>query len=213
MGIGKAYRLVVFDLDGTLVDTRVDIARALQQTLTEAGYPRPDMERVIASIGGGAKKAVQTLTGLSGDALDEQVAVFLKIYERLCSDNSAVYDGGEALLRRLKDKGAKLALVTMKAKIPTHRILQKHGLTMFDEVVTYDDVEKRKPDPDCLHRMLDKYKIAPRDALMIGDAATDVQFAHAAGADACAAQYGYGDAAALMMERPEYAISRLSELL
>jgi phosphoglycolate phosphatase len=143
----RTYKLYIFDLDGTLVDTRLDIARALQKTLQDAGLPVPNLDEVSRAIGGGAKNAVSMLTGLMGEELQPHLERFTKDYEQMCADNTTVYEGGEALLRRLKDEGAYLALVTMKFKVPTLKILDAHGLDMFDAVLTFDDVKKRKPDP------------------------------------------------------------------
>ena len=136
---------------------------------------------------------------------------FMALYEAMCSDNTRVYDGGIALLERLRARNAMLALVTMKSKAPTYKILQKHGLNMFDEVITFDDVERRKPDPDSLLRILDKYSILKEDALMIGDTVTDMCYAKAAGIDVCAMLYGYGITNDVLAENPEYALSSFLE--
>lgn len=207
MGIDKKYKLYVFDLDGTLVDTRVDIARALKYALDASGFEAPDIDQVVTAIGGGARNAVSMLTGLDGGALAPILDTFMKTYEDMCSDSTAVYEGGEALLRRLGQEGARLALVTMKSKNPTHKILETHKLDMFDDVVTFDDKEKRKPEPDILLELLKKYHIGPGDALMIGDTVTDMKFAQAAGVDACAVTFGYGVTEEVLAQEPKYSIN------
>jgi phosphoglycolate phosphatase len=211
MGIDKTYKLYVFDLDGTLVDTRTDIARALETVLSGAGYDVPTREQVISVIGGGSENAVRKLTGLTGKALMPHLSKFMALYEELCSDNTRVYDGGIALLERLKAQNAVLALVTMKSKAPTYKIMQRHGLSMFDEVITFDDVERRKPDPDSLNKIMQKYDIQSNDALMIGDTVTDMRYAKAAGIDACAMLYGYGVTNEVLAENPQYALSSFLE--
>jgi phosphoglycolate phosphatase len=115
------------------------------------------------------------------------------------------------LLARLAAQGAVLALVTMKAKVPTHKILSALGLDVFDEVIAFEDVERRKPDPDSLLKLMDKYGVSPSDTLMVGDAATDMQYAAAAGADACATLRGYGNPDALLAEKPKYALNSFLE--
>ncbi len=211
MGVDKTYKLYVFDLDGTLVDTRTDIARALEKVLSGEGYDVPTREQVISVIGGGAENAVSKLTGLAGDALTPHLSKFMALYEAMCSDNTRVYEGGIGLLERLKAQRAVLALVTMKSKAPTYKIMQKHSLNMFDEVITFDDVEKRKPDPESLNKILNKYGISKEDALMIGDTITDMRYAKAAGIDVCAMLYGYGITDDVLAENPEYALSSLLE--
>ncbi len=207
----RDYKLYIFDLDGTLVDTRPDIARALQKTLQDAGLPAPNLDEVARAIGGGAKNAVSMLTGLVGEELAPHLERFTKDYEEMCADNTCVYEGGEELLRRLKDDGAYLALVTMKFKAPTLKILDTHALDMFDAVLTFDDVEKRKPDPDSLFKLCGRFGVDVSDTLMIGDTVTDIKYAHAAGADSCAVEYGYGETADILALKPTYAIKSLLE--
>ena len=125
MRIDKTYKLYVFDLDGTLVDTRIDIARALEMALSDAGYDVPNREQVVSVIGGGSANAVRKLTGLDDDALKPLLKEFMAAYDDVCSDNTTVYEGAEDLLARLKAQGAVLTLVTMKSSIPTHKILKK----------------------------------------------------------------------------------------
>jgi phosphoglycolate phosphatase len=212
MSIDKRYRLVVFDLDGTVADTREDIAHAFSAALEEAGYEKPDMAQVTAAIGGGAKKAIFRLTGLEGEAAEPLLSRFLAIYGEVCADHVAAYPGARELLSRLAAQGAVLALVTMKAKAPMHQILGALGIdALFDEVIAYEDAPKRKPDPESLRMLMEKYGVAPADTLMVGDAATDIRYAAAAGADACAVTDGYGDTEALMAENPTYAIRSLAE--
>jgi phosphoglycolate phosphatase len=212
MGIDKSYRLYVFDLDGTVADTREDLARAFTAALEEAGYPRPDMVQVTAAIGGGAEKGLFRLTGAQGEAAEPLLESFLEKYGGLCTDHTAAYPGVCELLERLAAQGAVLALVTMKAKAPTHKILAALGLdALFDDVIAFEDVLKRKPDPESLLMLMEKYGVSPQDTLMVGDAATDIQYAAAAGADACAMLEGYGDAEALLAEKPKYALRSLTE--
>jgi phosphoglycolate phosphatase len=211
MGIDRRYRLYVFDLDGTVADTREDLGRAFTSAMEEAGYPAPNMEQVTAAVGGGAMKALERLTGLKGEATEPMIARFLEIYSGICTEHTAPYPGVCELLARLAAQGAVLALVTMKAKVPTHKILSALGLDVFDEVIAFEDVERRKPDPDSLLKLMDKYGVSPKDTLMVGDAATDMQYAAAAGADACAMLRGYGSPEALLAEKPKYALNSFLE--
>ncbi len=207
----RAYKLYIFDLDGTLVDTRPDIARALEKALKEANLPAPDIDEVSRAIGGGAKNAVSMLSGLAGEGLEPLLLAFSRAYEQMCCDNTRVYDGGEALLHRLKAQGAKLALVTMKYRTPTLKILSRHGLTMFDEVVTFDDIDKRKPDPDSLFSLCARFGASAGDTLVTGDTVTDIRYAQNAGADCCAVEYGYGAMDEILALKPTYAVKSLTE--
>ena len=211
MGIGKKYKLYVFDLDGTLIDTRVDIARAFQHTLETLGFEKPDMAQVVASIGRGSKNAVRMLTGLEGEDVAPVLQLFVETYDDMCSDNTTIYEGGEMLLRRLKSEGALLALVTMKFGFQARKVLKSHGLDMFDDVIAFDDTERHKPEPDCLLNLLDKYGLKKSDALMVGDMVTDIRFAKAAGVDACAMTHGYGVTEEVLAEMPTYQLNTFLE--
>ncbi len=209
----KDYKLFAFDLDGTLIDTRTDIALSMKEVMKDAGLTDATDDDIRASIGGGAKKAVQRLTGFEGEKLEYYVGIFEKKYDELCSENTTVYEGGDELIKRLKSEGKLLAVITMKARVPTHKILKWHGLfELFDDVIAFDDVEKRKPDPESFFKLLEKHGINNGDALMIGDTTTDINYAKNAGVDVCAAKYGYGQSEDLEGLSPEYVINSLKEL-
>ena len=213
MSLDRAYKLYLFDLDGTLVDTKLDIALAMQKVMVEAGFEKPSLDDVEKAIGGGAKNAVNKLTGLEGGALTPLLDAFVAAYEEMCADHSEVYAGGEALLRRLKGEDAKLAVVTMKFRAPTHKILKHHGLFgLLDDVLTFDDLEKRKPDPDSLLALMRKYDLKPEEVLVVGDTVTDLRYAQNAGVDACAVEYGYGELQDLKALAPRYMVKGLIEV-
>lgn len=209
--INKKYKMYVFDLDGTLVDTRVDIARALQVTMQRAGLSEATLEQVLAAIGGGAKNAVRTLTGLDGDELEKQLEFFMQQYIKMCTDNATIYEGGLELLQRLKQQGAILAMVTMKARIPTHNIIKALSLSMFDDVITFDDVEHRKPNPHSMEQLLSKHELNPSDVLMIGDTVTDMKYAKASGVDVCAMTFGYGITEEVIAQKPTYILNSYAD--
>jgi phosphoglycolate phosphatase len=211
MSINKKYKLYVFDLDGTIAETKKDIGRALSVTMCEAGFEKPDEEQVVSAIGQGARKAVQKLTGLEGEALEPYVDIFRKKYDEFCCDSVALYPGTKELLYALKAQGALIALVTMKFRNPAHKILKAMCIDIFDRVISFDDVEKRKPDPESLFLLLKTFGLRPEDALMVGDSITDMMFAKAAGVDVCIMEHGYGDMSEIIPQGPTYILRGFPE--
>ncbi len=210
MTVKKKYRLYVFDLDGTIADTRKDIGRAFTKVIEKQGFGRPSDKEVTAAIGRGAKIALKKLTGIEEDSkLETLVELFIIEYDKICADNVTLYEGARELLFRLKNEGALLALVTMKAKNSTWKIIKEKGIDIFNEVVTYDDTEKRKPDPETLLNMFEKYSLKPDMALMTGDSITDMKYAKAAGVDFCVVEHGYGDIEELKAHNPNYILKSL----
>jgi len=211
MGIAKKYRLYVFDLDGTLADTRDDLKTAFSKALAYGGYDALSDEEVVGAIGRGAAAAMKKLTGLGDEELEPYLNIFREVYEKVCCDNVRLYPGAAQLLRRLKDEGALLALVTMKLRVSTEKIIKHLGIDVFDEVVAYEDSEKRKPDPESFNVMLEKYGVSPGEALMVGDSLTDIRYAKAAGADCCIMAHGYAQAGEIRVEGPRYLLESFED--
>jgi len=211
MKVDKKYALYVFDFDGTLVDTREDIARGFGQVLEEFGYEKPAYEQCVAAIGGGARRAIMKLTGAAEEDIEAPYARFHALYQQICADNTYIYDGGKELLLRLKAQGAKVAVVTMKYRAATEVIVEKLGIDMLDDLITSDDVDNAKPDPSSMIHLLEKHGLSASDALMVGDTTTDMRFAKNAGVDACAVTYGYGKTEDILAENPQYVVDSLRD--
>lgn len=210
MSIGKKYALYVFDLDGTIADTKVDMGRAFAAAAAAAGCEKPDERQVVSAIGQGARNAVQKLTGLEGEALEPYVDIFMENYDAFCCDNVKLYPGTKELLIKLKEQGARIALVTMKFKSAVHKVLKSLGVDMFDKVISYDDAKKRKPDPESLFSLMKTFGVPPEATLMVGDSITDLKYAKAAGVDVCILEHGYGRMSEIIPQEPTYIIKDFS---
>jgi phosphoglycolate phosphatase len=211
MSINKTYKLYVFDLDGTVADTKQDLGRALRAAVIAAGFEPPGEDKIVASIGQGAENSIRVLTGLGEDSLGPYVDYFMEKYDEFCCDNVALYPGISELLKRLKAKGAHIALVTMKFRSAVQKILKCLSLDIFDEVISYDDAKKRKPDPESLFMLMEKFGAAPGETLMVGDSITDLKYAKAAGVDACILEHGYGRMSEIIPLEPDYIIKDFFE--
>ena len=186
--------LVVFDLDGTLVDSRRDLANATNALIVEMGGQALAEERVTGMIGDGAAALVKrALTAASLDpdtpgALDR----FLTHYDVRLLDHTKPYPGMVDTLAELSRR-ARLAVLTNKPSAPTERLLNGLGLRRwFADVVGGDTSEGRKPKPNGLMGIIHRASLAPGDALLVGDSAIDLATARNAGTRSCLARYGFG---------------------
>ena len=179
-----------FDLDGTLVDTLPDIARAVNQLRRENGRPLLNSEQVQAIVDDGARKLVLRAMGGERETWFQR---FMELYDRdlLCDSN--LYDGIETVLDFYEDK--MLACITNKPKALAERVLA--GLNIIDRfqlVIGPEDVPQKKPDPAGIFQALAHFSLDPGQVVMIGDHHADLRAATAAGVTSCFCDYGYGHA-------------------
>lgn len=188
-------KAIIFDLDGTLIDSALDLRDAVNALLVEEGLRQVDLDEVKSMIGDGAAKLVErAILATGGDLsrLPALVARFLQIYEANASHHTRAYPGVEETLAGLRRLGLPLAVVTNKPYAATIEILEALGLrASFDAVVGGDTLPERKPHPAPILMALKQMSVEPEAALMIGDNYHDVQAAHAAGVRAFAVTYGY----------------------
>jgi phosphoglycolate phosphatase len=211
------FDLVLFDLDGTLVDSLPDIASALNRALAEVGLPPLPLDVVRTLVGEGvlrlAEKALVThqASHLDAAALARRV---VSIYEERPCVETRLYAGMEQTLRALQTRGVKLGVLTNKMGSVARKLIAALGLAeVFDVVVGDGDGYARKPAPDAARALFEKFGVAPGSALMVGDGLPDLAMARAAGCASAGVTWGYVDRRTLEAERPDFLVDAPSQLL
>jgi len=189
-----AYSVVVFDLDGTLVDSGADIAEALNRTLAEFGLARVPEATVLGWIGEGVRKLVQTAWWHAHDAtaIDAVMPTFMRHYADCLLRSPRLYPGVAEALVQLRTRGATLAVCTNKPSALVPPLLRHLGVAdAFAALLGGDSLPERKPSPLPLLHLAQRFAQPPARCLMVGDSGTDLQAAHAAGMPAALVRYGY----------------------
>lgn len=209
-GLGGRVRGLLFDLDGTLIDTVALILSSFRHATTEVlGAPLPD--EVLMS-GVGIPLATQ-MRQFAPDHADELLRVYREHNARIHDDMVAEYPGTRETLESLASAGFPMGVVTSKATRMAHRGLDAFALREFFEViVTSDDVERHKPDPYPLEYAADLMGLSAADTLYLGDSPHDMTAAIAAGAVSVAALWGAFPADVVLDPGPEYALDSIGEL-
>ncbi|MER9226332.1 phosphoglycolate phosphatase [Mesorhizobium sp. M0664] len=200
VGAGRPFRspkVILFDLDGTLVDSAPDITAAVNELLAGHDLPPLRLDQVKAMIGGGIRKLVERAfaasgTPLLGSALDEANRVMAPIYRRHLTGRTRLMPGVREVLTHLHLSGIAMAVVTNKPQLAAREILLHFRLTEYlGAIVGGDAVTSLKPAPDALLLALDLLQVEPRDTLMVGDSSADVAAARAAGMAVILLRGGY----------------------
>jgi phosphoglycolate phosphatase len=208
---------IVFDLDGTLVDTAPDLIATLNAVLARAGYGTVPYDAARTMIGGGARHMIerglarQGVAAKAGD-LDRLYEDFISHYGAHIADQSRPFPGVEATLDRLAAEGARFAVCTNKLEKLSVLLLERLGLAArFAAICGQDTFGIAKPDPELLRRTIARAGGSLDAAVMVGDSFTDVAVARAAGVPVVAVDFGYSDVptASLAADR---VIGRFDEL-
>ena len=191
--MGDIRRLIAFDLDGTLVDSRRDLADSANELIEELGGQPLTVDAIGRMVGEGARVLVHralTAAGL-GDP-PGGLARFMEIYDRRLLNHTVAYDGMLDVVRYARSH-ARLAVLTNKPLAPSEQILTALGMReLFDEVIGGDGDHPRKPDPGGLRALMRRAGTSAASTLMVGDSWVDHETAHRAAARCCLTTYGFG---------------------
>ncbi len=210
--IPHRFRLLAYDFDGTLVDTKEDIALSVNLALTELGLPEREQEEIYSFVGHGVFNLMKKALGESNRYdVDFAVEIFRKHYRVHVLDQTKFYPDCEPILDHFKSKLQ--AIVSNKPVEFVELILA--GLNRrnsFTSVYGGDSVENKKPDPEMVIHLLKKHDIPPEDTLIIGDSPQDIEAGRRAGVATCGVTWGLRPRTEVENARPDFLIHNMNEL-
>ena len=218
----QGKKLIMFDMDGTLIDSSPDLAHAINHMLQKLGRNPVSKEAVDSWLGNGAQMLVKRAlsnasevdSSLQTDLIDEAQALFLAYYaSHLCIETQC-YPQVPETLEKLHAAGFSMVLITNKPLVFVSPILEKLGIAgFFEKILGGDSLERKKPDPLPLQHMMAAYGVLPQECMMVGDSKNDILAAKAADVESIAVTYGYNYAEPVTKYHPDYAIDHFADIL
>ncbi|WP_241967809.1 HAD-IA family hydrolase [Pseudidiomarina homiensis] len=212
--MAKDYQLIIFDWDGTLMDSIGRIVSSMQATAKALQLPVPLAEAVRDIIGLSLEPAIGRLFGnLSTADYERFLQVYRDQYVELDTTPTPLFTGVRSMLTELSQRGYQLAVATGKARRGLDRVLVESELQDFFSVTRCADETRSKPEPHMLHEIMACTGVSAAATLMIGDSIHDLKMAQAAGVDALGVDFGAHSSAQLLPYQPRHILSDWSQLL
>lgn len=210
-------KLVIFDLDGTLLDTIADLAMATNHALQQLGYPTRPVDEIRTFVGNGINKLLERSLPDSEKSEANTLrlrAHFLPYYDAHNADLSTPYPGIPSLLQALQQKGLMIAVASNKYQTATVKLIHHyfHDIS-FVEILGQREGVPVKPDPSIVSDIIQKAEVSKEEVLYVGDSNVDMQTAHNAGVDAIGVAWGFRPRAELEALQPLAVIDKAEKLL
>jgi len=204
--------LMIFDLDGTLIESKWDIAQSVNFTLVELGLPERPIEEIFGFVGDGVKRLLRLAVGEGNQTrFEEALKVFRGHYLEHCLDRTSFYPGIEPMLQHFSHKDK--AIATNKSIEYTRVILNGLGLQHFRYMVGGDNGFGLKPEPGMLLHIMEKTGASKERTVLVGDSTNDINGGHNAGIRVCAVGYGMGNRAKMEACQPDWFIEKPEQLM
>lgn len=208
----KPYKLLVFDWDGTLMDSQAQIIACMQAASRDLELPFKSADEVSNIIGLGLHEAVDRLYPGNDHDFHQRLADRYRHHYFAGLSPAQLFSGAEQVVRRLCDDGYLLAVATGKGRQGLDMVLEDTGLASVFHATRASDETRSKPDPLMLHELLAELQVSPTHALMVGDSEYDMEMARRAGTDALAVSYGVHAAERLLQHAPRACLDDIMEL-
>ncbi len=207
------YKNILFDLDGTLTDSRQGIVKGVQYALGCFGIDEPDLDKLTPFVGPPLYKSFMDRCGFSLEEAKEAVECYREYYAETGLYENALYEGADTLLYGLKEKGYKIILASSKPRIYVKRVLSYFRILRYFDIVEGSELDGKLTDKaELIAHILEKWSLEAKECVMVGDRKYDIEGARANGMDSIAAGYGYGSADELSQAEPTYFFSTIEEL-
>ncbi len=208
-------KAVIFDLDGTILDTLEDLKNSVNFALSKNGLPVRTIDEIRAFVGNGIRLLIERAVpeNTNDELLERCFLDFKKHYKEHSADNTKPYDGIITLLEELKNKDIKLAVVSNKADFAVQTLVEEYFQGLFDFAVGEREGIRRKPCPDSVNEAIKVLDASPDEVVYVGDSEVDVETSRNAGVNCVAVTWGFRDKCVLESLSPEYIIDKPSQLM
>ena len=209
-----SYQLLIFDWDGTLIDSAARIVSSFQSGARELGHRVPSDEAVRNIIGLGLAEAImEVMPELLPEEIDPMAKAYSRHYLEVDQTPTQLFHAVSDGLEQLRSQGFRLAVATGKSRVGLNRVLTETGLASMFELTRCADETRSKPHPMMLEQILAEAAVEAQAALMIGDTVYDMDMAANAGVDGLAVTYGVHEEARLKQSKPTHSVDSFVEFL
>jgi phosphoglycolate phosphatase len=208
------YKAVLFDMDGTVLDTLGDLAAAVNHTLREFSMPERSIAEVAAALSNGAAYLIAHTVpaGTPKELTDKVLAAYAPYYDAHCDILTGPYDGIVPLMEKLRDRGVKLAVISNKQDTAVKPLAEKYFPGLLEIAVGESTEVRRKPNPDAVLAALRHIGVEREDAIYVGDTEVDLQTARNAGMECASVDWGFRTREQLVEIGAEHIFDTVQEL-
>lgn len=209
------YELIVFDMDGTILDTLEDLKNSMNYTLKLHNMPERTLDEIRSFVGNGIHRLIElaVVEGTCSEKIDEIHKDFMKHYEVHCADFTRPYNGVKDLIKNLRNRGYKTAVVSNKADAAVQDLCIQYFPGLFDLAIGERPEIAKKPAADMVNLALEQLQVSKENAVYIGDSDVDVATARNSNLDMIAVDWGFRTRKFLMEQGAETIVSNPEEIL